>query len=377
MLFTNNDKNRLPNIVELRYMLLEEIQKFPVLHRKPFEQEQLDRDKFVVTPLASRRFSLKPNITQQGVLFHGSHQLYDRFTPRLYQCDNTDYLRENVLQETLRITMESHPLYYLLKKGIILSNDVFFSVYNPYGMAACYGFNTPFIQLTSDLDTAIMYAITAESHDGRRCYLNSRDSDIGVLYIFELYNTFGMIKGLSTLGLQAFERPGRMKEFLYQMDSKSNFNEFKFVKGFTFRHDIEAERNLLATIRRPRITDGLSVKVSSWLNPGADGKITLPIEALRRNTIFNRLNKLEEKTNREYLETENIHFIDQGDAFRFTENELSSIDLRAKWYRLSSQLTPMIYPDRRIIDGLMRVPDDPRYRQYFDYNLWLERKINN
>lgn len=375
MLLTNKDASKLPNIIQLREMLQDAIPRFPVLHRKPFEQELTNRNKFIVTPLDSHRYSLKPNITQQGVLFHGSKQVYEKFTPKMFSDGRPDYLKENVIYEAFQIIMESHPLYTILKEGVVINNNMLFSVYNPYGLAACYGLKTPFIQLTSDLDTAIMYAITAESNSGLRRYLTPRDSETGVLYIFELYNTFGIIKGLSTLGLQPFERPGRMKEFLFQMDERTNFNNFEFVKGLVFRHDLEAERTLLETIQRPKITDSLSNKLSTLNISRSDGTIDLPIEALHRNTEHNGLNQIEENNNREKLENSGfINFKTDCDSFIFKEEVITQVNLRAKWYHMCSLLSPLIPSDMHIIEGLLKVPDDPKYSLYFDWEQWLNRE---
>lgn len=370
MVYNNTNLSDLPNIVQLRDMLLRALDKFPVIHRKPYEREVLSNRKYIVTPLVSGRYSLKPNITRQGLLFHGSNRFYENFVPRLYQNSNPNHLFVNVQREALLITMESHPIYRLLMDGIVLPNDRRFIVHNPYGLAACYGHHTPFIQLTSDLDTAIMYAITANKENGRRRYLNTNDGQTGVLYVFELRSIFGMIPGLSTLGLQAFDRSGRLKEFLFQMNPNTNFNDIPNVKGFVFRHDLAVERDLLMQIRRPRLTDSLSSKMNNLFQRQGN-QLQLPIEALHRNTQVNHLTMADEQTNKAKLK-EMISFEADISDYLFNENDFADTCFVSQWHQLCDKLYPIIPSDQFLIDTLRRVPEDTRYSLYFNKEQWLE-----
>lgn len=370
MVYNNANQNDLPDIVQLRDWLMGVLQKFPVIHRKPYEKEVLDDRKYIVTPLVSGRYSLKPNITRQGLLFHGSNRFYENFVPRLYQNSNPNHLFVNVQREALLITMESHPIYRLLMDGIIFPNGRRFIVHNPYGLVACYGHRTPFIQLTSDLDTAIMYAITANMDNGRRRYLNSHDSQTGVLYVFELRSIFGMIPGLSTLGLQAFDRPGRLKEFLFQMNPNTNFNDMPNVKGFVFRHDFAVERDLLMQIRRPRLTDLLSSKMNNLFQRQGN-QLQLPIEALHRNTQVNHLTMANEQANKDKLK-EMISFDADLSDYLFNENDFADTCFVSQWHQLCDKLHPIIPSDQFLIDALRRVPEEPQYSVFFNKEQWLE-----
>lgn len=48
---------------------------------------------------------------------------------------------------------------------------------------------------------------------------------------------FGLIPGLSTVGLQPFVRPGLQKEFAINLAKDADFKDHRFTVGFVFKHD--------------------------------------------------------------------------------------------------------------------------------------------
>lgn len=375
MLYTNPNIDRLPDIAELRDLLMQLQERFPVLHKKTYERDIADRTRFVLTPLVGGNYSFKPNITRQGVLYHGVNTVKRQYYSDFYQLEENDLKCEILKTEAFLLTAESHPLFSLLKDGVDLGGGKRFVVYNPIGLAACYGYKAPVVQLTSSLDTAIMYATTQiTQRDGLR-YLNfDNDPKVGTLYVFELYTTFSKIKGLASVGLQAFERPGRMQEFIYKIDKSTNFNELRFVKGFTFRHDLEVEKRILDEIYRPKRSDIISAKMQEVYQPKADGKVEMPEEVLIRIAAHDKWGKIKEEM------SDSIHFVDNSlHRFQFNVRELEAANLEQRWNRMVEQIVPTLPSDIRIIETLKEVPHNCQYRRYFDVQEWmdyLERKNN-
>lgn len=374
MLYTNPNIDRLPDIAELRDLLMQLQEHYPVLHKKPYEMDIADKNRFVLTPLMGGNYSFKPNITRQGMLYHGVNHVKRQYYSDFYQLEEKDLKCEILKTEAFLLTAESHPLFCLLKDGIDLGGGKRFVVYNPIGLAACYGYKTPFIQLTSSLDTAIMYATTQiTQRDGLRYLNDANDDKVGTLYVYDLYTTFSKIKGLASLGLQAFERPGRMQEFIYKIDKSTNFNELRFVKGFTFRHDLEVEKKLLDEIYRPKRADIISTKMQEVYLTKADGKVELPEDVLYRVASHDKWEKIKDEM------SECINFVENSLCrFQFNAGELGAANLEQRWHRMVEQIVPTLPSDIRIIEKLMEVPHNCQYRRYFDVSEWMEYlKKNN
>lgn len=376
MLYTNPNIDHLPDIAELRDLLMQLQEHYPVLHKKPYERDIADRTRFVLTPLVGGNYSFKPNITCQGLLYHGINSAKRQYYSDFYQLEDHDLKCEILRTEAFLLTAESHPLFSLLKDGIDLGGGKRFVVYNPIGLAACYGYKAPFIQLTSSLDTAIMYATTQiTQRDGLRYLNDDKDPKVGTLYVFDLYTTFSKIKGLASVGLQAFERPGRMQEFIYKIDKRTNFNDLRFVRGFTFRHDLEVEKRLLEEIYRPKRADIISAKIQEVYQPKADGKFELPEEVLKRIAAHDKWEKIKVEM------SDSIRFVDNGlRRFQFNDSELETANLEQRWNRMVEQIVPTLPSDIRIIEKLIEVPHICQYRRFFDVQEWMdyfERNNNN
>lgn len=77
MIYYNSDFNSLPDALQLRPLLSSIQNKVPVRHLMPTERVVEDESKYILTHLSNGCFSLKPNITHQGVLFYGKGD-YDK-----------------------------------------------------------------------------------------------------------------------------------------------------------------------------------------------------------------------------------------------------------------------------------------------------------
>ena len=232
----------------------------PVRHRMPYD-EPIDGDnKFLLNRTASGLFTLKPNITTQPCLFCGDNEFHKVLQPRWNSLQPDDYLIENVLREEFELTMRSHPLYRLFAEGIPTRRRPV-RIINPFGNAMAYGFPSPMLPLTSSLEVATFMAThRRDERTGTWTAIEEHDShgnvNVGVLYVLDLALPFPMMLGLSCIGMQAFERPGRQKLFGLNIENGRNFNELRFVYGFQFRQRPEEVRAL-----EDRLVNG------EWLTP--------------------------------------------------------------------------------------------------------------
>lgn len=87
MIFQNNDIKKLPDSKEMGRILAMMQDSIPVEHLMPFERMIGDEDAYILTRLSNGRFSIKPNITHQGLLYYGNsnfESVKDRLLPNYY-----------------------------------------------------------------------------------------------------------------------------------------------------------------------------------------------------------------------------------------------------------------------------------------------------
>lgn len=262
------------NINSLLQMLRDASARIPVRHLSPVDSMVDSHEEYIANRLASGRVSLKPNITHQGVLFRGDSNIRSPFNSKFGQnriYGDSDVVRNNIIPINIKradfqITVESFPLYEMLKKGILLPNGRKLVMENPFGLAYAYDYATPFVGLTSDLDVAAFYAVTEydkETHSYRPI-----TSGRGVLYVFELRTPFSMTVGLSTLGRYLFPRTMNQKTFLLNIKPEWDFNKGAVVTGFVFDHDAEQSQKIYDQFRGGELLapkdDFLLKKLSSF-----------------------------------------------------------------------------------------------------------------
>ena len=248
MIYTLPNKEQLPTISQVLAMVRDLTSQMPVRHRMPYDEPVEDDGAFLLNRTASGLFTLKPNITRQPCLYFGDNDYHRMLQPRWNELKSEDWLIQNVLREEFELTMLSHPLYRLLLNGIP-TRKAPVRVINPFGNAMSYGFPSPMMPLTSSLDAAAFFAThKRDNQTGVWTAITEIDEkgdvNVGVLYMMELALPFPMIPGLSCIGMQAFERPGRQRLFGLNMNAGENFNQHRFVTGFQFRQNPDDVREL-------------------------------------------------------------------------------------------------------------------------------------
>ncbi len=235
----NAEYNNLPTLDELVDNLNYALAQQPVLHLNPLERLVQRRDCFVVTRLMSGRYSLKPNIGYSCALFRGESTVHPTCKPVFLRNWKDRCTIENIKRNEFELLLNSHPIYQLFRDGIQLTDKLRFIMENPYGIAMSYGFPTQLLSLTSDINIASFFAVTEydEAVHKYKPIDNSENNKTGILYVFNLMAPFGLIPGLSTVGLQPFVRPGLQKEFAINLAKDADFKDHRFTVGFVFKHD--------------------------------------------------------------------------------------------------------------------------------------------
>lgn len=235
----NAEYNNLPTLNELVDNLNYALAQQPVLHLNPLERLVQRRDCFVVTRLMSGRYSLKPNIGYSCALFRGESTVHPTCKPVFLRNWKDRCTIENIKRNEFELLLNSHPIYQLFRDGIQLTDKLRFIMENPYGIAMSYGFPTQLLSLTSDINIASFFAVTEydEAVHKYKPIDNSENNKTGILYVFNLMAPFGLIPGLSTVGLQPFVRPGLQKEFAINLAKDADFKDHRFTVGFVFKHD--------------------------------------------------------------------------------------------------------------------------------------------
>ena len=226
-------------IREVRNVLQEAKRRFPVMHLSPYDRIVNGDNGYVMSRQMDGSYSLKPNITKQGLLFRGDSQYVSPFYSR-YRMDNSN--SRNVNLGVFRHLIESFPLYRMFKEGVTLPDGKVLRFENPYALAYLYGLATPFVGLTADLDVASFYAVTKWDEDERQ-YAPLKQGE-GVLYAYELRQPLNQTRSLNTLGLQVFKRTYYQKSYVLQLHENADFNKLIALTGFRFNHDEELSKEI-------------------------------------------------------------------------------------------------------------------------------------
>lgn len=367
MIYNATSYNMLPTLEELLEKLKVALNGQPIRHRSPLEPIVRDKDAFVVTRQMSGRYSLKPNISTQVALFRGESSYPNTdysCRPRIFR-KKPRYLVQNIKYEEFQIAMESHPLFNLLRNGILLNNRCNLRLFNPYGIAMCYGLDTSLLSLTSDLNIAAFYACCEQDADGvwHPVTVNDKEEKEGILYVFNMSAPFAMTPGLSSVGKQAFERCGLQKSFAIEIPREQDFRNHKFVAGFVFRHDSTVSQRFFDQFNHGNslapVSDILANKAREIMNSNVISR-----KAFDRNLRANPNDN--EHVNIQEIEAKEIGIVAERST-SFTENELSA------YYDNSLQIWEdfcqnLVFNDRngqQLLDELRRVPDQAQYQSCF------------
>lgn len=369
-------KGKAPKATQLREYILKVMRSFPIAHLMPTDNFiDVERYPYIINKLASGRYCIKPNITQQPFLFCGTtiedkdniqYILRSDLAKELVNNINARLIR-NIQREDFVRMLNSYPLYALLSNGIEFNNNEFFRIENPYGLASLYDYPTTLIKMTSDIDFALMQATNDYNTEDKDFHITNKR--YGVLFVFELRVPFGYIKGLSNLGKLPFFRAVNSKFFLYNLPDYLCFENLPNVKAFIFEQDRNESQQYLDYYREKNIyvspdEDFILKKCISY----EDNKVSE--YAFRQNLLKNP--KDNEEMNRRLMSDKGYE-IDRNYNFCFTYEELKENEtkIRDLWCMFTSEIFASNDKERKILDILRRLPEEEKYRKYFDINLFF------
>ena len=261
--------------------------------------------------------------------------------------------------------MNSHPIYQLFRDGIQLTDRFRLRMYNPYGIAMSYGFPTQLLSLTSDIKIASFFAVTEfdETEQKYKPIDNSDNTKTGILYVFNLMAPFGLIPGLSTVGLQPFVRPGLQKEFAINLPKDDDFKDHQFTVGFVFKHDNAISKRIFNQFQqgealRPH-NDILALRAQQILESKEVSQA-----ALERN-LWQNPNDNQGKIEKE-LEDNDIAIVKKEHP-TFTIEELSYIYSNPTdyWMDFCKNIEFGGKDAGKLKDLLLNVPQIEEYKKYF------------
>lgn len=358
----------LPNVKQARTILNNIEYNSPVMHLNPTEHVVKSDNEYFLSQLINGKYTIKPNISQQGVLYYGNSGMTKCMTClkagyRLLFTNRDELMYNNVLLEQFALLIKSFPLFKLLNKGINIPElNISFSMpINPYALAPIYGLNSPFLNLTSSKDVAMFYATNVYDENEKRFKPSKKDS-IGIIYVYNMEHSLGTMSELSVLGVQPFYRTLNSKTFSCVLRDGANFSNKNNVSTIIFTQDKKVSEYYLNMFDggeklRP-YDDFLSLK---WNNIKNDIYEKAIIENLKKNPYDDY------DANIKTLQKRIGHNILKGSP-SFTKEDLATVDLEILWHTMIEKISVLNDTDRKIKKYLERVPFIKEYIHYFQPN---------
>ncbi len=385
MNFTNEEILNLPTITELvgkmrkseNGFAQEEI--FPLLDSYDFPLIALNNnagnDQFIVSRLKSGRYVLKPNQTNRRFLFRGQVEYFEPCNPSVFREEKDLYIIENLKVEEFRILVRSHPLSMMFERGVKLMDGIppFFFEMNYYGLAQHYDFKTAVLDFSSDIDVAAFFATSYRSEDGKY-YPMEDENKVGVLYVHKMDPMSLSFGKFRNIGLQIFPRSGNQKGFLYESLKGHDINQNEIVKKYLFRHSKNASLSFYNKMNK-----GNNLFPKDELEPLARNILKdkdISLVALSDNLLNNK-QSLEEML--KMLNDEGYR-IDAKRKIVFSQNDLDGYyrDIRnGLWESFCNKIHFAGANGNKLKEGLLRLPKDNSYIQYFDKNYFNKISIFN
>lgn len=204
-------------------------------------------DSFIMTHLASGRYSLKPNLCGKIFLYRGEAEFHSPCIPNMFRKKGQEnFIVECVKAQEDILLMLSHPLVQLLDIGIEINGEIFKFEMNLYGLTQHYYNKTVLLDLTSNIEVANFFAVTSYNCD-TDTYSPILDASHkeGVLYFYSLSKDKDFKKNnLSTIGLQVFPRSEKQSGFLLAMQQNEDFNEFPNLNAVRFKHNTKIAKRI-------------------------------------------------------------------------------------------------------------------------------------
>lgn len=332
-------------------------------------------DGFVVNQLVSRRFCLKPTLVNHKFLFRGQAEFHSPCVPNMFRKhDETYFLKYNIFSNEMSILLKSHPLIQFFEKGFEAFNDFFRLEINYGGLSQHYYNKTQFLDLTSNIEAAKFFAVTDFDFDNNKYVPYLKDGK-GVLYYYDI-EPGAFTKGyypnyqLSSIGKQPFMRSGAQHGFLLAMPRGLDFNNLPQVRCVYFKHNKDITNRIYKDSLEGKKYMSDDILQHHWYE-----KINDPV---RKNEVsqdaLNLNHKFNPKTSKRKLLqrlkdagiTVNRNYIPEFSQKELDEYYYSSI--QNYWEDFCKDIY-FHSPEGRVLKGhLFKLPQDPRYRQYFFNN---------
>ena len=198
--------------------------------------------KFERIRVSSGKYILLPIAIDYAYLFRGQGRDYPKNLPTLYRQEKDEF---ELFIQHLKIMEFRNFLLHLPQLRFFESNNYHIDY---VGLAQHYGLQTDMMDLTSDIDVALFFAMCDIPKGGTEyvCKVENKPY-IGYIYCVPTYD-FSMKHGklgetfwgtkLSSIGLQPFERPGAQKGFAYRIENGEELKSLVYSFSYT-RKDSE------------------------------------------------------------------------------------------------------------------------------------------
>ena len=211
----------------------------------PFEKTDMGRDlfspdysKFEAVLDESNHIRLIPVDLSYAYLFRGQTKEYKPCLPTIYReirgrtPDAVDIFIERMRINVFKHLIMSHPVV----NGFFIPHHFYIDI---LGLAQHYGLKTNVLDLTTDIDVAMFFAMCPyNSETDSYLYYTGQDEHIGIIYLVQPFSTCPgsceiLFDKISPIGLQVFDRPGRQKGFAYHMAEGEDLFAVKYSFKYT------------------------------------------------------------------------------------------------------------------------------------------------
>lgn len=333
-----------------------------------------DDDKFVMTPLQSGRYSLKPNLRHRKFLFRGQGQFHDPCVPNMFRGKDY-YLDDMIYDQELYILILSHPFNQLLDLGFDVDGMHFSFEVNLFGIAQHYYNRTSLLDFTSDPVAAKFFAVTNYDKETDTYNPVSEETEVGMLYYYDLdiHSDFGRdfrtnAHRLSTIGLQAFPRSEKQKGFLLNLGKGENLNDektFPQVRMVRFKHNADITKSIYEEAQGGLLYFPEDVLQRHWKQYNKDQK-KVSLLAVHWNKYWNpeeSINSIRKKLDRNYgIQVRNYQP-------SFTPDELADYYQAVKngcWEEFVNKIYIPSDKNGHLREKFLHIPEQDEYRWAFE-----------